>query len=146
MRISVVTDYEVTSYTDVELPEGKTSDDIKDIGFKWGRGSIVFKDGTSMDGIEQEEYSHEYFKRPTEITFKTIEDMDCLEYRIDEVGQEWLENNFRYRNYDDVYQDFKDYFFDKYPVYGELYEDEDDGSGGTQSEIMFCLNLMIYSW
>ena len=67
MMIIVRNEYHVENFTYVELPKGKTLDDIKDIGFKWGRGSIVFKDGTRMDGIEQEETSGEYFKRPVGI-------------------------------------------------------------------------------
>ena len=67
MMIKVCNDYCLTSFLDVELPEGKTPDDIKDVGFKWGRGSIEFKDGTLMGGLEEEEICGEYFKRPDTI-------------------------------------------------------------------------------
>ena len=65
MMIKIINDYHVTHYTDVELPEAKTPDDIEDVGFKWGRGSILFKDGTSMEGIEEDKESEgDCFKRP----------------------------------------------------------------------------------
>tara|TARA_B100001964_G_C14011047_1_gene499356 strand:- start:27 stop:335 length:309 start_codon:yes stop_codon:yes gene_type:complete len=62
--IRIVNNYSVWEDIDVELPEGKTPDDIKDVWFKWGNGSIEFKDGTFMNEIEEGEPSHEYFKRP----------------------------------------------------------------------------------
>ena len=65
--IIVKNEYHVEDLTYVELPKGKTLDDIKYIGCKWGIGYIEFKDGTEMDGIEMDgigEISGEDFKRP----------------------------------------------------------------------------------
>jgi len=70
----VMSRYDVWVSTDVELPEGKTPDDIEGVWFKWGEGLIEFKDGTSIEGIEQEEIGGDYFKRPTTITLMDEED------------------------------------------------------------------------
>ncbi len=75
MRIRVDTIYEVWTLTrDVELPEGKTVDDIKDIHMKWGEGDIEFKDGTTLEGyfVEDHDNDHEYFKRPEKLTFEEM--------------------------------------------------------------------------
>ena len=80
MRIRVDTIYEVWTLTrDIELPEGKTVDDIKNISMKWGVGSIEFKDGTIEEGCFEENHDndHEYFKRPEKLTY---EDTDVDEY------------------------------------------------------------------
>jgi len=74
MIVIIMNDYDACGFAEVELPEGKTPDDIEGVWFKWGRGLIKFKDGTSIEGIEQEEVSHEYFKRPTTITLMDEED------------------------------------------------------------------------
>jgi|TARA_B100002003_G_scaffold236372_1_gene252282 hypothetical protein len=76
MIIKVETKYEVWGYTEVELPEGKTSDDIKEMYMKWGHGSIVFKDGTTLEEYfyEEEGDDHEYYKRPKELYFEEIEE------------------------------------------------------------------------
>ena len=76
MIIKVETKYEVWGYTEVELPEDKTSDDIKEMYMKWGHGSIVFKDGTTLEEYfcEEEGDDHEYYKRPKELYFEEIEE------------------------------------------------------------------------
>ena len=75
MRIRVDTKYEVWGYTEVELPEGKTSDDIKEMYMKWGHADIEFKDGTYLEEyFEEDEIHHEYYKRPKELYFEEIEE------------------------------------------------------------------------
>jgi len=72
MKIRVDTKYEFWGYTEVELPEGRTVDDIINIYMKWGVGSIEFKDGTIEEGCFEENHDndHEYFKRPERLTFE----------------------------------------------------------------------------
>jgi len=79
MKIDVTNYYEVDGYTEVELPEGKTMDDIEDVWFKWGEGSIEFKDGTSMKVIE-EGIEDEHFKRPYCITLWDEESGNEIEF------------------------------------------------------------------
>jgi len=75
MRIRVDTKYEVWGYTVIELPEGKTSDDIKEMYMKWGHADIEFKDGTYLEEyFEEDEIHHEYYKRPKELYFEDIEE------------------------------------------------------------------------
>ena len=75
MRIRVDTKYEVWGYTEVELPEDKTSDDIKEMYMKWGHADIEFKDGTYLEEyFEEDEIHHEYYKRPKELYFEDIEE------------------------------------------------------------------------
>jgi hypothetical protein len=75
MEIRVDTKYEVWGYTVVELPEGKTSDDIKEMYMKWGHADIEFKDGTYLEEyFEEDEIHHEYYKRPKELYFEDIEE------------------------------------------------------------------------
>ena len=72
MRIRVDTIYEVWTLTrDIELPEGKTVDDIKNIYVKGGEGSIEFKDGTTLKEYftENHDSDHHYFDRPEKLTF-----------------------------------------------------------------------------
>jgi len=83
--IKVFNDYCLTSELDVELPVGKTSDDIKDIGFKWGRGSIEFKDGTCMDGLEEDDgFDVETTKRPSLIRVTDKEFDHLCEFEVNQ--------------------------------------------------------------
>ena len=79
MKIMVETLYKVCGAAEVELPEGKTRDDIKHIHMNWGKGSIEFKDGTSMNVIE-EVVEDEYFKRPYCITLRDDESGNEIEF------------------------------------------------------------------
>ena len=82
MKIMVETDYRVCGVTEVELPEGKTIDDIEHIHMNWGNGHIEFKDGTSLDDYFEDElhknmredsgYIYEFCKRPSELNFIEI--------------------------------------------------------------------------
>ena len=79
MKIMVETLYKVYGAAEVELPEGKTRDDIKHIHMNWGKGSIEFKDGTSLDDYFEDElhknmdedryYVYEFCRRPNQISF-----------------------------------------------------------------------------
>ena len=61
---------------EVELPEGKTSDDIKEMYMKWGHADIEFKDGTYLEEyFEEDEIHHEYYKRPKEIYFEELKEI-----------------------------------------------------------------------
>ena len=75
MKIKVYTKYDVHGYTEIELPEGKTMDDINDIYMKWCEGDIEFKDGTIEEHyfIDDQDNNQEFFKRPVEITFEEME-------------------------------------------------------------------------
>ena len=74
MRMRVYTEYKVFTVTDVDLPEGKTVDDINDIYMKWGEGDVEFKDGTTLEEyFKEDEIHHEFFKRPVELTFEELE-------------------------------------------------------------------------
>ena len=61
--ITVETTYTCYTPTDVELPEGYTAADIDDIYMKWGKGEVVFKDGTSFEFDESADYDPDT-KRP----------------------------------------------------------------------------------
>ncbi len=49
------------NYTDLELPEAKTADDIKDVSFQSGDGVINFKDETSLNEVVEAEDGCECF-------------------------------------------------------------------------------------
>ena len=55
--------------------------------------------------------------------------MELLRERLYEFGDEWLKNDSRYNDYNDVFSDFKGDFFNKFPVYEELYEEGHDLEG-----------------
>ena len=78
MRMRVYTEYKVFTVTDVDLPEGKTFDDIQDIYMKWGEGDIEFKDGTTLEEyfVEHDDYN-QFFKRPFELSFEELEGKKC---------------------------------------------------------------------
>ena len=78
MKIRVDTKYDVYGYTEVELPEGKTMDDINHIWMKWCEGHIEFKDGTIEERYfeDDQEQNHEWFKRPVELTFEECDDCE----------------------------------------------------------------------
>ena len=75
MIINVYTKYDVYGMTEVELPEGKTVDDIKDIWMKSCQGYIEFKDGTIEERYfeDDQEQNGEWFKRPVELSFEEME-------------------------------------------------------------------------
>ena len=59
--IRVYTTYSYCVCTEVELPEDKSMDDIKDVGMYFGRGDIDFDDGSILK-FEEEEYQFNTFK------------------------------------------------------------------------------------
>jgi DNA relaxase NicK len=54
-----------------------------------------------------------------------MDDLDRMDYRLSKLGSEWLRFDLRFKNYEDAYQDFKGYFFEIYPFYEDIYDDED---------------------
>lgn len=62
-NITVETCYTCYTPTDVELPEGYTAADIDGIYMKWGRGEILFNDGTSFE-FDENQYHDPDTKRP----------------------------------------------------------------------------------
>tara|TARA_B100000780_G_C20903219_1_gene359506 strand:+ start:85 stop:345 length:261 start_codon:yes stop_codon:yes gene_type:complete len=85
MKIRVYSTYMVGGITEVELPIGKTMDDIEWIDMKWGKGHIAFKDGTIEEDYfydDSPDNAGDSFKRPYEISF---EDEDCNERRTMEA-------------------------------------------------------------
>lgn len=50
----VLTNYSFSIRTEVDLPEGKTGDDIESIGVKWSTIFIHFKDGTVFERSEDD--------------------------------------------------------------------------------------------
>ena len=63
-EIAIENYYDSCYITNVDLPEGKTADDIEDIWTKWGRILIEFKDGTELEITEDTEDCGDT-KRPT---------------------------------------------------------------------------------
>ena len=82
MKIIIDTIYKVYGNAEVELPEGKTKDDIEKIWMKMGDGFIEFKDQTFLrieDDLhknmeEDSGYVYEFLKRPNEISFDELKE------------------------------------------------------------------------
>ena len=81
MEIWVKTTYEITNYTKVELPDGRTIDEVEKITMRDGKGSIKCK---GLDVVQYQDYfddelhkkmeSFKYYwvdflKSPTQISF-----------------------------------------------------------------------------
>ena len=47
--MTIETTYTICSSTSIDLPEGKTWDDVDDFWAKWDTLHVNFKDGTSME-------------------------------------------------------------------------------------------------
>ena len=79
MEIQVSTSHEVgriTYITPVDLPDGKTDEDIDYVYVKWGRGEVQFKDGTTVEFEEDIDFMFDY-REP-----------DTIQYRKDDE-EEW---------------------------------------------------------
>ena len=82
MKIIIDTIYKVYGNAEVELPEGKTKDDIEKIWMKMGDGFIEFKDQTFLQiedelhkNMEEDQfYLYELCKRPNEISFDELKE------------------------------------------------------------------------
>ena len=81
----VLSRYDVWISTDVELPEGKTPDDVEEVFVKWGEGELVFKDGTTQifEENHDEEEIHLNFKYPEEMKHGSVDKL------IEETIKEW---------------------------------------------------------
>ena len=49
MKVEIQSDYSIGIYSEYELPEGKTPDDIKFLDKKWKSIGIHFYDGTCLE-------------------------------------------------------------------------------------------------
>lgn len=66
--VSVETFYSTSSCNEVELPEGKTFDDVRCVSVKWGGITIWFNDGSKYeDDLMIEGGQEDDYKRPNEI-------------------------------------------------------------------------------
>ena len=67
-EIDIVATYHVGYSNSIELPEGKNPSDIDDIWIKWDKGTITFKDESTLDFIFEKypEYNDD-LKKPTDI-------------------------------------------------------------------------------
>jgi len=72
MKVEVYTTYSYCNCTEVELPEDKSFDDIKDVWMKYGSGEIEFNDGSIVEF--EEDYSDPEHKRPDDIQLEKCED------------------------------------------------------------------------
>ena len=51
-KLHVITSYSLSMNTEIELPEGKTAEDISDCWVKWGEIHVEFKDKTELQVSE----------------------------------------------------------------------------------------------
>ena len=72
MKVEVYTTYSYCVCTEVELPEDKSFDDIKDVWMKYCSGELEFNDGSIVEFKEW--YSDPEHKRPDEIQLEKCED------------------------------------------------------------------------
>ena len=74
MRVRVNTEYRAGGSTEVELPEGKTWEDVKHHYVKWGVLYITFKDGHKIEQSLDDDVEIYDMKRPAEVTVYDEED------------------------------------------------------------------------
>ena len=70
MKLEIQSDYYISLYTEYELPEGKTPDDIKFLDKKWKSIGIHFNDGTCLEVIDEKLFDHQLndeLKRPNQL-------------------------------------------------------------------------------
>ena len=69
MKVEIQSDYSIGIYSEYELPEGKTPDDIKFLDKKWKSIGIHFYDGTCLEVIDECKTPDwgDTFKRPYEL-------------------------------------------------------------------------------
>ena len=69
MKVEIQSNYIMGIYSEYELPEGKTLDDIECIAQKWKSVGIYFNDGTCLE-VEDESNPPDWddtFKRPYQL-------------------------------------------------------------------------------
>ena len=79
MKVEVYTTYSYCNCTEVELPEDKSFDDIKDVGMKWGHGEIEFNDGSILE-FEEDFIEELDSKRPEDIRLEKEDGTDFIDY------------------------------------------------------------------
>jgi hypothetical protein len=89
-KILLAPTYHVTPNIDVELPNNKQWEDVKDIGIRWNTAWFQFKDGTEWEtelDDEATQNAHD-FKRPDEMqVFREKEDGTFEELKLPEKTQ-----------------------------------------------------------
>ena len=70
MKVEIQSNYIMGIYSEYELPEGKTPDDIKFLDKKWKSIGIHFYDGTCLEVIDEDLFDHQLdgeLKRPYQL-------------------------------------------------------------------------------
>ncbi len=81
-KFVVVASYYCTTADTIELPDGKTIEDIKECWIKWGTLHCVFNDDTEFEkdmGCEQEVD----WKRPSEVSVYPADEDGNADYSVD---------------------------------------------------------------
>ena len=80
MKVNVYAYYSSCSITEIELPEGKTWDDVLDYGIKWGTLFITWKDSKITEQFQlSEDYHHGDHKRPDNIVVYDESQIEILD-------------------------------------------------------------------
>jgi hypothetical protein len=70
--ITVLTDYNASVSTEVELPCGRTWDDVEEWGIKWGTLHIYWRDGTKTEReLAEVDPGMIDVKRPSQVTIES---------------------------------------------------------------------------
>ena len=84
-KIHVITSYTMSVNTEIELPEGKTEEDISGCWVKWGEIHIDFKDETETTANESTpEFSDGDWKRPGAVEVRKDKD-GYADFEADEI-------------------------------------------------------------
>lgn len=67
MKVQIDASYVVWASNEIELPEGRTKEDIKDIWISWEEGVIEWKDGTEFEFEFDISSVEGVYKRPSDI-------------------------------------------------------------------------------
>lgn len=91
MKIVIECTYTLFSHTVIELPEGKTWDDVEDSFVKWDKLNIQFKGGDGYEEFTTDDASLDSvdFKRPDRVMIWPADDEDQPDYAaclVDEEG------------------------------------------------------------
>jgi hypothetical protein len=80
MKVNVYAYYSNCSITEVELPEGKTWDDVLHYGIKWGTLYITWKDSETPEEFQlSEDYLEGDYKRPDNIVVYDEDQIEILD-------------------------------------------------------------------
>jgi|OM-RGC.v1.033378410 hypothetical protein len=76
--IQIQSHWDSYSYKEVELPEGKTLNDVKSFSQKYNTVFLDFKDGSNCE-IEKDEEDYDYEKRPWKIVITNEQGDELIE-------------------------------------------------------------------